>query len=142
MFVTKNPQDEDQANPKVVQDNSRRHLAATKQVLWKPSQASCLNLSHLLLKLRVPDFGGTAHAYCGDSLSACIGDLLEWWVRPQREAAIRGYIIKSRVRQADHLLLARPYSPHLFKQGAPLGPYYLREVLRGNLTYWHDAIQR
>ena len=83
----------------------------------------------------VPDFGGTAHSYCGDSLSACIGDLLEWWVRPQRDGAVRGYIIKSRVGQADHLLLARPYSPHLFRQGVPQGPHYLREVLRGNLTY-------
>ena len=91
----------------------------------------------------VPDFGGTAHAYCGDSLSACIGDLLEWWVRPQRESAIRGYIIKSRVRQADHLLIARPYSPHLFRQGAPLGPHFLREILRCNLTYctWPKLIQ-
>ena len=25
----------------------------------------------------VPDFGGTAHAYCGTSLEACIGDLLD-----------------------------------------------------------------
>jgi uncharacterized protein YecT (DUF1311 family) len=42
----------------------------------------------------VPDFGGTAHAYCGTTLSACIGDLLEWHVKPQREAAIRGYTAK------------------------------------------------
>ena len=54
----------------------------------------------------VPDFGGTAHSYCGSSLDACIGDLLEWWVKPQRDAAVRGYIIKSRVRQADTLLIA------------------------------------
>ena len=28
--------------------------------------------------LIVPDFGGTAHAYCGTSLDSSIGDLLEW----------------------------------------------------------------
>ena len=89
----------------------------------------------------VPDFGGTAHSYCGASLSACIGDLLEWHVRPQRESAIRGYIIKSRIDQADHLLLARPYSPQLFNQGVPPGPHYLREVMRGNLSY-KDAIRQ
>ena len=50
--------------------------------------------------------------------------------------------------QADDLLLARPYSPHLFRQGAPQGPYYLREVLRGNLTYkeatkqWQAALKK
>ena len=32
VFVTKKPQDDDQDNPKMVQDNSRWHLAATKQV--------------------------------------------------------------------------------------------------------------
>ena len=82
----------------------------------------------------VPDFGGTANSYCGTSLDACIGDILEWWVKPQREAAVRGYIIKSRVRLAENLLIAKPYSPQLFRLGAPSGPRYLREVLRGNMT--------
>ena len=41
----------------------------------------------------VPDFGATAHAYCGTNLDACIGDLLDWWSKPQRESAVRGYII-------------------------------------------------
>ena len=40
-----------------------------------------------------PDFGGTAHAYCGFSLDACIGDLLDWWDKPNRETSVRGYII-------------------------------------------------
>ena len=30
----------------------------------------------------VPDFGGTAHAYCCSTLDACIGDLLDWHTRP------------------------------------------------------------
>ena len=79
----------------------------------------------------VPDFGGTAHAYCGTSLDACVGDLLDWWLKPYKDAAVRGYIIKSRVRRAENLLLAKPYSPWLFRLGAPAGPNYLLQTLRG-----------
>ena len=43
----------------------------------------------------VPDFGGTAHAYCGSTLNACIGDLLPWYHKPRRDDALRGYIIMS-----------------------------------------------
>ena len=92
----------------------------------------------------VPDFGGTAHSYCGSSLEACIGDLLDWWVKPTRDAAVRGYIIKSRVRKAENLLMAKPYSPALFRQGPPSGPAYLLEVLKGTMTRqqavkaWHQ----
>ena len=82
----------------------------------------------------VPDFGGTAHAYCGTSLAACVGDLQEWWRKPTQETAVRGYIIKSRVRRAENLLLATPYSPHLFRLGAPPGPHYLLQTLQGKLT--------
>jgi len=81
-----------------------------------------------------PDFGGTAHAFCGFSLDACIGDLLDWWDKPSRETAVRGYISNSRVRTTDKLKIARPYSPELFRLGPPAGPHYLLEVLRGNLT--------
>lgn len=37
----------------------------------------------------VPDFGGTAHAYCGSTLDACIGDLLPWHQMPHREDALK-----------------------------------------------------
>ena len=65
----------------------------------------------------VPDFGGTAHAYCGSTLPAAIGDCLSWDERPRREDMLRAYIIKSRVRQAENMLIVQPYSPHLFRQG-------------------------
>eukprot|EP00973_Karenia_brevis_P006834 927536-Karenia_brevis.AAC.1 len=42
---------------------------------------------------------------------------------------LKGYIIKSRVRDAETLLLAQPYSPHLFKQGTLPGPQLLQDVL-------------
>ena len=30
----------------------------------------------------VPDFGGTAHAYCGSTMTAALGDLLPWYKKP------------------------------------------------------------
>jgi hypothetical protein len=50
----------------------------------------------------VPDFGGTAHFDCGTSLDACIGDLLPWWHMPRMDDQLRGYIIKSRVRDSKN----------------------------------------
>ena len=82
----------------------------------------------------VPDFGGTAHAYCGSTLDACLGDVLPWSHKPRRDDALRAYIIKSRARDASKLLLARPYSPHLFRQGVPPGPHLLMEVLQKKMT--------
>ena len=82
----------------------------------------------------VPDFGGTAHAYCGSTLMACIGDLLAWHARPRQEDAQKGYIIKSRTRDAAKMLLAQPYCPMLFRQGVQEGPQLLLQVLRGEIT--------
>ena len=67
-------------------------------------------------------------------VDSCIGDLLDWWGRPNREAAARGYIIHSRVQSEEKSMIARPYSPDLFRQGPPAGRHYLLEVLRGKLT--------
>ena len=39
----------------------------------------------------VPDFGGTAHAYCGTTMDACLGDLLPWHRRPSHEDMLRAY---------------------------------------------------
>jgi hypothetical protein len=89
----------------------------------------------------VPDFGGTAHAYCGGSLTAAIGDLQEWWRNPHGEGKVRGYIIKSRVWNASNLLLAQPYSPALFAAGPPLGSHLLLQVMRGSLTR-KEAVKR
>ena len=48
----------------------------------------------------VPDWSGTAHAYCGSTLEACMGDLLPWTQRPRKDDALKAYIIKSRVRDS------------------------------------------
>jgi len=98
---------------------SGRRIYILRQV-WKPwykdGDARQVQISRCGFPL-APDFGGTAHAYCGFSLDACIGDLLDWWDKPNRETAVRGYIINSRIRSADNLMIARPYSPSLFRLG-------------------------
>ncbi|MEC8949150.1 MAG: hypothetical protein VX837_04025, partial [Candidatus Thermoplasmatota archaeon] len=81
----------------------------------------------------VPDFGGTAHAYCGTTLDACLGDLLPWYHQLRKEDALRAYIIKSRVGDASQILLTEPYHPHLFRQGVLPGPDLLLQVLQGRL---------
>ena len=72
-----------------------------------------------------PDFAGTAHAYCGSTLRACKGDLLHWSATPTSESMLRAYIIRSRVKAADDILLVQPYSPHLFRQKKAPGPRLL-----------------
>ena len=72
----------------------------------------------------MPDFAGTAHGYCGSTLSQAKGDLLEWFRLPTLEAMLRAYIIKSRVRSVDQLLLIQPYNPVLFAQGTLPGPSF------------------
>ena len=76
-----------------------------------------------------PDFGGTAHAYCGATMSATSGDLLPWSKKPTLEDMLRAYIIRSRVKQADKIMLAQPYSPHLFRQDLLPEPQLLLDLL-------------
>ena len=82
----------------------------------------------------VPDFAGTAHAYCGETLSECKGDLLEWFKVPTLDAMLRAYIIKSRVHYTEKCLLVRPYSPYLFKLGSQPGPNLLLRRQRGDTS--------
>ena len=82
-----------------------------------------------------PDLGGTAHAYCGSTIEATLGDLLPWYKKPQMQDMLKAYIIKSRIREADRLLLVQPYSPHLFRLGILPGPQLLFDVLTGKLTH-------
>eukprot|EP00973_Karenia_brevis_P093221 12416270-Karenia_brevis.AAC.1 len=61
-----------------------------------------------------PDFGGTAHAYCGTTMAAGIGDLLPWFQRPRLDDMLKGYFIKSR--------------------GTLPGPQLLQDVLLNKIT--------
>lgn len=78
-----------------------------------------------------PDFAGTAHAYCGSTLDACKGDLLHWATNPTSDSMLRAYIIRSRVRATDDILIVQPYSPVLFQQELPRGPRLLLQRQQG-----------
>ena len=47
---------------------------------------------------------------------------------------LKAYIIKSRVRVAENLLIVQPYSPHLFRQGVNPGPQLLLNVLTKKMS--------
>ena len=89
----------------------------------------------------IPDFAGTAHAYCGDTLEKCKGDLLEWHATPREDAMLRALIIRSRVRRVEDCLIMRPCSPALFRQGAAAGPKLLLERQRGAIADEADLKQ-
>ena len=100
---------------------------------WSLDKAGSIKLNRFGFPI-VPDFGGTAHAYCGSTLDAAIGDCLSWDERPRRDAMLRAYIIKSRIREAENMLIVQPYSPHLFRQGMLAGPRLLLDVLMKRKT--------
>ena len=67
---------------------------------WRPEACQCRRHCRELFSQRfgfplVPDFGGTAHAYCGDTLDAALGDRLSWTQKPQVEDMLKGNVIKS-----------------------------------------------
>mgnify|MGYP003310562638 CR=1 FL=1 len=82
----------------------------------------------------VPEFGGTAHAYCGESLKIATGDLLEWDRFPTLDSMLRAFIIKSRVSSVENLLIVQPYSPALFNQGVLPGPDLLLRKQRREIS--------
>ena len=68
-------------------------------------------------------------------MAATLGDLLPWHKKSTLEDMLGAYIIKSRVKEADKIILAQPYSPHLFRQGLLPGPKLLVDVLLKKLAY-------
>lgn len=81
-----------------------------------------------------PDFAGTAHAYCGDTLEKSEDDFLERQKLPTLEMMQRSYIIRSPVQSIDKCMIVRPYLPVLFNQGTLPGPELLLQRQRGKLT--------
>ena len=114
-------------------NGQRTYVLSTQAKPWSVDAAGNVRVTRFGFPI-VPDFGGTAHADCGASLDACLGDCLPWYHRPRLEDQLRAYIIKRRVNDATQLRLAQPYSPQLFRQGALPGPYLLREVLSKRMT--------
>merc|ERR1711953_1335839 len=78
--------------------------------------------------------GGTAHAYCGSTLPAALGDFLHWSAKPSLSAMLKAYIIRSRVKEVGDIIIAQPYNPHLFRQGIQPGPQLLLDVLLKRIT--------
>ena len=54
---------------------------------------------------------------------------------------LRAYIIVSRIKEAESMLIAQPYSPHLFRQGMLPGPELLLDVLTKKLKKTEDVVK-
>jgi len=117
-------------------DGHRIYTLSTQARPWSMGNGGAMKLKRYGFPI-VPDFGGTAHAYCGSTLPAAIGDCLSWTTKPQRDAMLRAYIIMSRVEKAENMLIVQPYSPHLFRQGMLPGPRLLLDVLTNKLKRLH-----
>ena len=113
--------------------NGRKMYTLTVQVRgWSLGNAGAVKISRY--GFPIPDFGGTAHAYCGSTLEAALGDFLHWSAKPCLSAMLKAYIIRSRVKEIKDIIAAQPYSPHLFRQGLQPGPQLLLDVLLKKIT--------
>ena len=66
----------------------RMYTLSTQARPWSMGKGNAMKLKRYGFPI-VPDFGGTAHAYCGSTLPAAIGDCLSWTTKPQRDAMLR-----------------------------------------------------
>ena len=57
-------------------DGKRVYKLRPQYRMWTVDEAGKLKVQRAGFPI-VPDFGGTAHAYCGTSLDVSLGDLLE-----------------------------------------------------------------
>ncbi len=111
----------------------KMYILKVQRKQWSLDKAGNVKVTRFGFPI-VPDFGGTAHAYCGSTIDASLGDLLPWHKKPQLDDMLKAYIIKSRIRLAENLLLVQPYSPHLFRHGLLPGPQLLLDVLSGKIS--------
>ena len=82
----------------------------------------------------VPDFACTGFMIQGQTLNAEIADCGDIVSLSGLTEMITSYVILSRVRKADHLLLMRAFSPYLFRLGDAPGPACLLKLLRHKFT--------
>ena len=109
-------------------DRKKIYTLAVQRRIWNLDKEGKVKVIRYGFPI-APDFGGTAHAYCGSTMSATLGDLLQWDKKPTLEDMLRAYIIRSRIKEADKIMLAQPYSPQLFRQGLLPGPQLIVDVL-------------
>ena len=81
----------------------------------------------------VPNFSTTIDGATGQTLKSGIADLGDFGSMPSHVAAMRGYIALSRVTAADNLLVARSFSPLLFRLGQQPFPSLLFRTLNGEM---------
>ena len=78
----------------------------------------------------VNDFASTAFMMQGETLEAMLADCGDVWEVVGLAEMLTCYVILSRIKTADGLLLLRAFSKRLFQQGEPPGPKCLLEFLR------------
>ena len=82
----------------------------------------------------VPDQASTAFMIQGETLDAELADCGDIFAQPGLTEMLNAYVILSRVRAAENLLLLRAFSPYLFRVGSPPGPACLLKLLRHRLS--------
>ena len=70
----------------------------------------------------------------GATLAACSLDLGFWDTAANRDSQLSAYMCLSRVKKAEDLCIARPFSPNLLSQGELIGPDTFLAVHRQTLT--------
>ena len=82
----------------------------------------------------VPDYASTAFMIQGTTLFAEIAECGDLFATPGLTEVLTAYVILSRVKRADALLLLRAFSPLLFTMGTPPGPATLLKLLRARFA--------
>ena len=98
---------------------------------WKLSESgSQVSRSGFTL---VPDYASTGFMMQGETLLADIAEYGDIFSVPGMTEILTTYVILSRVKRADSLLLLRAFSPNLFRFGSPPGPACLIKHLQRRL---------
>ena len=81
----------------------------------------------------VPDYASTGFMMQGETLLAEIAECGDIFSAPGMTEILTTYVILSRVKRADGLLLLRAFSPNLFRFGSPPGPACMIKHLQRRL---------
>jgi hypothetical protein len=87
----------------------------------------------------IPDYASTAFMMQGCSLEAAIAECGDEFQVGGLSEMMTTYVILSRVKKADGLLLLRAFSRELFRMGMAPGPYCLLKLLRHRFGLASDA---
>ena len=82
----------------------------------------------------VPNFSTTIDGAVGRTMDKAVAALGKWTEVASPTRAMKGYIAVSRVRCADDIRIAEPFSPCLFTQGEQPWPTFLLAVQKGSIS--------